>query len=1678
MRYEGTLVLKKCMSRVGGILLLLCTIFTLLASVFLHTKTATAATSNTINFQARLMGASGAIVPDGFYNVEFKLYNAASSSGSSQGSCTGDANCLWTETRTGGNTVRVANGYLTANLGSVTAFPGTINWDQELWLSMNIGGTSGPTWDGPMTPRLKLTAVPYAFRAGQLAKTSGAFTSTVDFVQPTANNTILMPDASGTVCLQASAACGFVTGSPGDYIQNQNSTNQTANFRISGTARANTGVMTPLLQPTVDGTTAFKIQNIAGTITPLAVDTTNGRVAIGANTAAEETLDVIGNLQVRDAITDTKSYRLRTSGGALDLEGSGANLHLSIWSGAGYTGTQYNQIVFKSDGSSMDFARGFNVSDAAARVGLGGNVNPQYALDVTGDINTSTQYRIGGTVICTASGCTPAAGSANYIQNQNSGDQTANFRIDGTGRAGTALQAPLFDTATATTLNVGTTNATAINLNKSTTITGAITQSGGVISLTGNGVSQVITTSNNALNIRAGGTAVLTLNTSGAGTVNVGTDNTTTVNIGGGNDVARTIRVGDPQSAGTAAQTVTVGSQRTSSSTTIQGGNGSAAIALNTASGGNINLTTLGTGTINLTTGSAGVIVKPTTDNGAVFQVQAAGGGYLFNVNTFFGIVNIGLLNIGIGTNTALIDATNSGDTISIGTANASTINLGRTAAAVTIQGSSASTFKATSGSFTSTLGFITPTANRTINLPNESGTICLQASTACGFVAGTAAGFIQNTTTLQNANIAVQAATSGTVTAVLQANAAGTADILSLRNGAGTAVASFGYNGQVLLRNSTNSATAFQVQNAGGTAVLLVDTTNQRVAIGNTAPALKFEVQGGDAAIYNNGNNARLVLGDNSTTGQYGWLQWDSANDYFRIETSGSNGLKIKDNYVSIGNIFPSKPLIVGNGTNALFEVGATGQIQARTSTDAVTAFQLQDSTSDVYFNADSINSRIGIGAGMVTPEVTLDVAGAIQQTGLVTSNSGAADNNKWTKLGTCTLTAQFSQCLTKLEIIGGSDGSTGNNGQATVAVRVKQQNAMGGVPYVNVTLNDTAEIITKSDIVAVTTVNNGTTTTVELYGRITNTFESWYYTPVMNTGAFGQSTWDWSPLSPFVAALPGGTQQPARFGNVNANLLSVEATNLTAVKIQNAGAANTLFVADTTNMRIGIGQATAAYTLDVLGDINTSTQLRIAGTSICDATGCVAKTGSGFYIHNQLTAQASNFWVQAATTGTVAGVLQAFNGGTGAILQLKNGAGTNVAVFGSAGAVSLQNSTNSTTAFQVSAAAGGGGNSILRVDSTNERVAIGVISDPISAKLSVATSTSAAVRAYQAGAFDALQLANATGDIFNVTQTGRVLTKTTTNSATAFQIQNSSGVQVFSVDTVDNIMMLGTGFGGKHVAIDIETNPYIELVDSTGKGVSLIQIEGGNGFLYHDNDLLIQRVANSPTDLQVLDASDTAQFTVDTTNSQIEIGTSDTIGTTLVLDTKTNAGDPTGVNGAMYYNSNMAKFRCYQGGVWTNCINGTMNSYINVGGSTGLTKTPAAAIVVTPFYIPGRITVNEMRVGVTTVLGAAGDIGIYDSTGTRLLSGGASSVTTAIGGKAVAPTQTGTARILEPGQYYMAVTWNSTTGAVGSAPMGGAVLNRNGILSSGGGTTLPASITIGSISNGTGVPAFGIND
>lgn len=126
-----------------------------LVSIYIQSDTVTAATgiNRQINFQGKVVNSDGTNVADGSYNFEFKLYTVDTA-----------GSAIWTETRTGGNQVTVQDGIFRVSLGSVTSLPGSVDFNTDnIYLSVNFNG------DGEMSPRIRFTAVPYAFNAEKVA---------------------------------------------------------------------------------------------------------------------------------------------------------------------------------------------------------------------------------------------------------------------------------------------------------------------------------------------------------------------------------------------------------------------------------------------------------------------------------------------------------------------------------------------------------------------------------------------------------------------------------------------------------------------------------------------------------------------------------------------------------------------------------------------------------------------------------------------------------------------------------------------------------------------------------------------------------------------------------------------------------------------------------------------------------------------------------------------------------------------------------------------------------------------------------------------------------------------------------------------------------------------------------------------------------------------------------------------------------------------------------------------------------------------------------------------------------------------------------------------------------------------------------------------------------------------
>jgi hypothetical protein len=349
---------------------------------------------------------------------------------------------------------------------------------------------------------------------------------------------------------------------------------------------------------------------------------------------------------------------------------------------------------------------------------------------------------------------------------------------------------------------------------------------------------------------------------------------------------------------------------------------------------------------------------------------------------------------------------------------------------------------------------------------------------------------------------------------------------------------------------------------------------------------------------------------------------------------------------------------LQAGTGNLNLQTNSASAKIVIQSLTNSATAFQVQNAAgTGIVLDADTSNGRVGI--NNAAPAYALDVTGDINSStqlrvgGTVVCTSAGC-------------TAAGAGTNVSLQATSPGTAQTGNFNITGTGI--------AGTLQATTVYGNTVDSVTSGTALNIGTTN--ATTGINL----------------------GQNT---SIASGKTLTVQGST------------LFKPATDTATVFQVQPSGVATPVFDVDTLHARIGINNNAPAYDLDVTGTIRSSTALLIGSTSVCDATGstgCIAKSGSGYYIHNQIGVQAANLYVQAATTGTVAATFQAFNGGTGDIADFLNGSGTTVASFNSAGSVLLK-AANSATAFQVQNSTGA---AYLTVDTQNAIIKIG---DTISA-------------------------------------------------------------------------------------------------------------------------------------------------------------------------------------------------------------------------------------------------------------------------------------------------------------------------------------------------------------------------
>ncbi|MDL2342517.1 MAG: hypothetical protein QFB87_05590, partial [Patescibacteria group bacterium] len=557
------------------------------------------------------------------------------------------------------------------------------------------------------------------------------------------------------------------------------------------------------------------------------------------------------------------------------------------------------------------------------------------------------------------------------------------------------------------------------------------------------------------------------------------------------------------------------------------------------------------------------------------------------------------------------------------------------------------------------------------------------------------------------------------------------------------------GIIGAVSVKVLTKTKPVLTAQNSTGTAALEVRasgvTTSTFIGLssGEANTSGNYNTGYGNTSLQSNTN------GNNNTASGYASLQSNSGGSYntamgfqaLQLNTTGNNN-------TAVGNV-------------------ALGKTTTGTDNTAVGSYSLQNNTGGYQ------NTAIGRGA--------------------MNANTTGLFN---TALGYNSLSANL----------------TGNNNTAIGLGAVSAATTAGnntGVGYYALFNATTGGANTSLGVQSLYDVSTGT-------GNVGIGYKSGLTSISANTNTTGaNNTFIGNQSGPGVASA-AALQNATAIGYLSAvsahDTLALGCTNgtngcstSTKISINSAGYANSPLTVS--NIRYSTGTITASGTTAITGTSTVWTSAMVGGK--------IYFTNSvGTYTSDTITAVGSN------TTLTTAGSNTITAGATYVIAY----AGLNIS---STGALSLQNTADSTTAFQLQNAAGT--SNLIVADTTNTKIGIGVVPITgggilqVSGNLSVTGSvegkggtaatqvfggwvTGDSVDRYQVTAGGAITWGpgNAATDIsLSRSGVGGLTVQSTTNSTTAFQIQNSGNSSLFTVDTSANVVKVALGSTASTTAV-----------------------------------------------------------------------------------------------------------------------------------------------------------------------------------------------------------------------------------------------------------------------------------
>jgi hypothetical protein len=396
--------------------------------------TAFAAFNPEVNYQGKLTNSANVAVADGAYHMRFKLYTAETGGTS-----------VHTEDRSNvaGNRIAVSNGLFSAMIGSSSPIT-AIDWNQPLWLEVEVGGTASSSWE-TLTPRKRLGAVPAAF----VADTLDGINST-QFVRADAPTSIASTSASTLLTITQSGT--------GDILNLFDGASEV--FTVLDGGNVGIGSSSPSAKLTVEGGLA-----VSGTVTATNLVATGTLTVSGLSSlqnASTTNLTIANRLYDGSNSAGQSGYVLQSTGTGvvwvatttLGFGGGGASTFLALTdTPSSFTS---NRIPFTNAGATA-LTDSANFVFTGTNLGIGStspiaelvvaSANPSFIVDDNDAASTQLEF--------------VASGATAYIRSGvDSLDTAARFRVVRSGT--TATNIANFDIYASTTflngaLGIGTT---------------------------------------------------------------------------------------------------------------------------------------------------------------------------------------------------------------------------------------------------------------------------------------------------------------------------------------------------------------------------------------------------------------------------------------------------------------------------------------------------------------------------------------------------------------------------------------------------------------------------------------------------------------------------------------------------------------------------------------------------------------------------------------------------------------------------------------------------------------------------------------------------------------------------------------------------------------------------------------------------------------------------------------------------------------------------------------------------------------------------------------------------------------------------------------------------------------------------------------------------------------------